>query len=258
VAKNSASQPPKVLAIDDDEIALEAIREILVAAGFEPHCLSSPIGATHVIVTQGIEAVVVDLNMPVMSGDRFISLLRSWDRIRDLPAVLISESSQDKLDGIAELLSAVQTVTKSNMRHALPQALNRLLAREKAQVGSQRAPSEVSPEEQKRFASAAHACVKLLSSMNSGRQQSWSPLLHELRALRDRARGAAPQLVKLVGKALESAEICARRQQLSPEARLALRGALELVARPETTAASNLQSLQSVHITRLQRACEDI
>jgi CheY-like chemotaxis protein len=255
--QSSAQRGPKILVIDDDEIALEAIREVLVAAGFEPHCLSSAIGATSVIVTQGIEAVVVDLNMPVMSGDRFISLLRSWDRIRDLPAVLISGSSQDKLDGVARVLSAVQTVTKSNMRQALPQALHRLLAKDKGPGSSLRAPSDASPEEQQQLASAAQACATLLSSMNSGKQQGWSPLLQQLRLLRERARSAAPQLLKLVSKALDTAETCARRQRLSPEARLALRGTLELMAQPEAAAASNLQSLHSVHFSRLQRACEE-
>jgi CheY-like chemotaxis protein len=119
----------KVLVIDDDEIAREAIREVLATAGYEPVCLASPIGATQVIVSKGIEAVVVDLNMPVMSGDRFISLLRSWDRIRTLPAILISESSQEKLDDAAGVLSSVQTVTKSNMRQALPHALQRALVK---------------------------------------------------------------------------------------------------------------------------------
>ncbi|HKO90918.1 MAG TPA: hypothetical protein VJU61_07195, partial [Polyangiaceae bacterium] len=176
---------------------------------------------------------------------------------RDLPAVLISSSSQDKLDGIAGILSAVQTVTKSNMRHALPQALQRLLAKDKTQTSSQRAPAETTPEEQKQLASAAQACTRLLSAMNSGKQQAWSPFLHELRLLRERARGAAPQLLKLVSKALETAESCARRQLLSPEARLALRGTLELLAQPDPAAGGNLQSLQSVHLARLQRACEE-
>ncbi|MFT3926426.1 MAG: response regulator [Myxococcales bacterium] len=119
----------KILVIDDDEIALEAIREVLVGAGYEPVCMGSPIGATQVIVSQGIEAVVVDLNMPVMTGDRFISLLRSWDRIRTLPAILISESTQERLEDVAGPLALVQTVTKSNMRKALPHALQRALAR---------------------------------------------------------------------------------------------------------------------------------
>src|SRR3954454_14733863 len=105
--EKTEARATKVLVIDDDEIALEAIREVLVTAGYEPVCLASPIGATQVIVSQGIEAVIVDLNMPVMSGDRFISLLRSWDRIRTLPAILISESSQDKIEDAAGALALV-------------------------------------------------------------------------------------------------------------------------------------------------------
>jgi CheY-like chemotaxis protein len=249
---------PKVLVIDDDEIALEALREVVESAGFEAHCLSSPIGATHLIIAQGIEAVVVDLNMPVMSGDRFISLLRSWDRIRDLPAILISESSQDKLDGIAGILSEVHTVTKSNMRSGLPQALRHVFAKEKSSLAAQRGASELSPDEQRRLARVAQACTKLLSAMNSGRQQDWAPFLQELRLLRDRARSGAPPLFKLVSKTLDTAEFCARRHLLSPEARLALRGTLELLAQPEAIATSNMQSLQSIHLSRLQRVCDEV
>jgi CheY-like chemotaxis protein len=251
----TASRRSKILVIDDDEIALEAIREVLAAAGFEPHCLTSPIGATQVIVTLGIEAVVVDLNMPVMRGDRFISLLRSWDRIRDLPAILISESPQEQLDGIAGILSAVQTVNKSSMRKALPQAIERALAKESL-PGNAR-PAELSPAEQRQLASMARSCMDLLTSVSSGRTQGWSLLLIELRTLRDRVRGAAPQLLRLVGKALDTADACARRQHLSAEARLALRGTLELVATSEALAASNLQSLQAVHLSRLERVREE-
>jgi two-component system nitrogen regulation response regulator NtrX len=119
----------RVLVIDDDEIALQSISDVLEAAGYEVHTMVSPIGATQVIVAKQIEAVVVDLNMPVMRGDRFIALLRGWDRIRELPTVLISGSPMSTLEAIADQLPGTGVVTKENLRTGLPGALARALAR---------------------------------------------------------------------------------------------------------------------------------
>jgi CheY-like chemotaxis protein len=118
-----------VLVIDDDEIVLESIRVLLSGAGFHVHCLVSPIGATQVIVSQNIQAVVVDLNMPVMQGDRFISLLRSWDKIRDMPTILLSGASSETLLAVAQDLPGIATVSKTTMHRTLPETLHRQLAR---------------------------------------------------------------------------------------------------------------------------------
>jgi len=109
----------RILVIDDDELALQAISDVLEAAGYDVHSMVSPIGATQVIVSQKIEAAVIDLNMPVMRGDRFITLLRSWDKLRELPTLLISGDSQRTLDEISATLSGVAVVTKRRLQHSL-------------------------------------------------------------------------------------------------------------------------------------------
>jgi CheY-like chemotaxis protein len=86
VAAREGTGKGRILVIDDDEIARQAISDLLHNGGYTVYPLASPIGATQVIATQGIVAAVIDLNMPVMSGDRFIALIRTWDRHRDGPA----------------------------------------------------------------------------------------------------------------------------------------------------------------------------
>jgi CheY-like chemotaxis protein len=83
-------------------------------------------------MSQQIRAVVVDLNMPVMHGDRFISLLRSWDKIRDIPTVLISGGAAETLESVAQSLPGVATVSKHSMHRSLPETLARLLAHQRA------------------------------------------------------------------------------------------------------------------------------
>ena len=124
-----SSSSARVLVIDDDDIVLESIRTLLSAAGYEVHCLASPIGATQFIVTRQIQAVVVDLNMPVMQGDRFISLLRSWDKIRSIPTILLSGAAPETLHAVAGKLPGVLAVSKDSMHRTLPETLGRILSR---------------------------------------------------------------------------------------------------------------------------------
>lgn len=135
-SKQPINQGTKVLVIDDDEVVLQAIRDVLEGAGYAVQCLVSPIGATQVIMSQQIRAVVVDLNMPVMHGDRFISLLRSWEKIREIPTVLISGAGNETLESAARQLPGVATVSKQHLHRQLPETLARLLAQARAQAMS--------------------------------------------------------------------------------------------------------------------------
>jgi CheY-like chemotaxis protein len=117
-----------VLVIDDDEIALQAISDVLEEAGFQVRALVSPIGATQVIAADDIEAAVIDLHMPLMSGDKLVSLIRSWDRLRDLPVVLISGSSAKTLEEVARQLPDVPVVTKDSMKRVLVSVVTRALS----------------------------------------------------------------------------------------------------------------------------------
>ncbi|MFT3924433.1 MAG: response regulator [Myxococcales bacterium] len=253
-------QAGRVLVIDDDEIALESIRDVLAEAGFQVHCLTSPIGATQVIVSHGIDAVVVDLNMPVLRGDRFISLLRSWERIRDLPTILLSGASTETLEKLAQQMPGVQTVTKESMRRLLPLALRRSMARERAHPTSLRRATDLSSVEKGALASAAQASLKVLLEGAAGREIQWESLLHTLKLLRDHAQqvGTA-QLVKLTAKLVEVGERCADRRNLVPDARLALRGALDFLTCLEgSNAGPRLPQMAAVHLSRLERVLEDL
>ena len=123
-----AVQRARVLVIDDDEIALTAIGDVLEQAGFEVHAMISPVGATQVIASERIHAAVIDLHMPLMSGDWLVSLVRSWDQFRDLPVVLISASSAKTLEEVARQLPDVPVVTKDSMRRMLASVVTRALS----------------------------------------------------------------------------------------------------------------------------------
>ncbi len=136
-----------ILVIDDDDGTLQAIADLLRGAGFDVHALASPIGATQVIANHGVSAAVIDMNMPVMRGDRFIALVRSWDRIRDLPIVLVAgdQAPQNpalRRPGVAVIAKAqVPELLVSTLRQALGGASKRESMLPSAAIGtSARAP----------------------------------------------------------------------------------------------------------------------
>jgi CheY-like chemotaxis protein len=224
----------RILVIDDDELALQAISDVLEAAGYDVHSMVSPIGATQIIVSQGIEAAVIDLNMPVMRGDRFISLLRSWDKLRDLPTVLISGDSQRALDDISATLSGVAVVTKRRLQHSLVPTLARILPqrREREEVVPARHGTDALATYLQAMQSDARTAVSQLSLMRPTPQRSAGPLLGTLTDMEASARAAGLMPIeRLIGSMHELCSACARAGRIPDEAELALVAVFEFLSR---------------------------
>lgn len=119
----------KVLVIDDDDIARELIVSILQSAGFSVYDLPSPIGATRSIVDNEITVVVLDLLMPVLSGDKLAKMLRSNARLSNLVIVLVSSSDLNDLRRLAVKVNANAVVPKSQLRKELVPAIKEAIRR---------------------------------------------------------------------------------------------------------------------------------
>jgi len=257
-----------VLVIDDDEIALLAITEILRHGGYSVHPLASPIGATQLIATLGIVAAVIDLNMPVMRGDRFIALVRSWDRIRDLPIVLISGDSPQNIRDAAARLPGVAVVTKAQMAGRLVPTMDNALtakhsAAAKPSLGATshagppahpgRAKSELGKSPQARH---AHACLAAWRDYSLTRTDA-SALLASIVTLRDELRlQGLLHAAQLISAALEVAQLCSQRAQVPDEANSAIAEVLGHLANAEGDRARSTERSLALDIqrSRLERA----
>lgn len=118
----------RVLVVDDDEVVLVAISDLLERQGYRVYTQISPIGATQVIVRQRIDAAVIDVNLPEMQGDSVVRLIRSWDRLKDLPIIMVSGASTSRLDQIKRDLPGIQIVPKATMHRDLGRVLFEALA----------------------------------------------------------------------------------------------------------------------------------
>jgi PleD family two-component response regulator len=122
-----ADAPTRVLVIDDDEIARELLGSVLEAAGFLVYSLPSPIGATRVLQLNEVSAIVLDVVMPALSGDRLTTLLRHNPRFAKLAVVLVSGEGDAELSKLASAVGADAVVSKKDIRQSLTTTVKKAL-----------------------------------------------------------------------------------------------------------------------------------
>ena len=128
---------PKVLVVDDSEIALEMARIRLEEAGFEVVTLSSPFGFSAELRAQTPDIVLLDVSMPALQGDRLLQIAqrhvddtpssKGGPKRRRCPIVLYSDRPEQELGEIARACGADGYVRKSLNFDAIVRALRRLL-----------------------------------------------------------------------------------------------------------------------------------
>ena len=114
----------RVLVIDDDDIARELLIDTLEKEGFEVFQLPSAIGASRIIFRQAIDAVVLDVMMPEINGDKLARLLRQHARGASLAIVLVSSQPVAELQKLATAADADAVLSKTEIRTRLVNAVN--------------------------------------------------------------------------------------------------------------------------------------
>lgn len=121
-----------ILVVDDSDLARERMTSLLEDGGFRVIALSSPIGSTRAILENDVRAVVIDVLMPGMRGDRLALLFRRNPRLKDLGVVLVSGESADELLRLSIESGADAVVAKADLNDLVP-AVRRVLRRKDSQ-----------------------------------------------------------------------------------------------------------------------------
>lgn len=118
----------RVLVIDDDDVARELLSSTLEDAGHEVFELPSAIGATREIYQKAIDAVVLDVMMPDINGDKLAKVLRQNARGKHLAIVLVSSRPSSELEALAVRANADAVLSKSRVRKELGEIVARTCA----------------------------------------------------------------------------------------------------------------------------------
>ena len=83
-------QACKVLCLDDDRVTLKAIEHILATRGFEVQALSDPLQLWAALSESVPDVLLLDLEMPTVSGFEICRVLRSDPRRAHLPIIVLT------------------------------------------------------------------------------------------------------------------------------------------------------------------------
>jgi CheY-like chemotaxis protein len=122
----------KVLVIDDSEPARIVMTRLLEAGGYSVLTLPSGIGASRIIQREDVSAIVVDVTMPGLPGDKLVEMLRKNARTREMVIVVVSGCAPEELEEIRARCGADDAVAKRELASALVAALARNLCRASA------------------------------------------------------------------------------------------------------------------------------
>jgi CheY-like chemotaxis protein len=87
----------KVLVVDDDELHLYTTKELLQDDRFDVVTHQHGFGVTSLMTQLQPDLVLLDINMPALSGDKLAGLLRTNSDTSHIPIVFYSSNDEDSL-----------------------------------------------------------------------------------------------------------------------------------------------------------------
>lgn len=117
-----------VLLIDDSETVLGLLGEALRDEGLEVHAESSVIRANRHLFRSRIDLVLLDVQMPMISGAEVCRILKSREETRGVPVLFCSDLPEEELRGLVEEAGAEGFVSKSRPLPELVAEVKRRLA----------------------------------------------------------------------------------------------------------------------------------
>lgn len=96
-----------VLIVDDEECIRETLREAVEMAGFSAVLAANGVEALNVLSRRRPCLVLVDLVMPVMTGEELLARMRADPALADIPVVVCTSAPQWAPAGISVLAKPI-------------------------------------------------------------------------------------------------------------------------------------------------------
>jgi len=120
----------RVLIADDSPVMRAFVRRVIELSGFElAECLEASNGAEALekLRSEWVDAILTDINMPVVDGEEFLRRLAADDLLSSIPAIVIStDATRNRIERLLAL-GARGYVTKPFLPETLRAELERTL-----------------------------------------------------------------------------------------------------------------------------------
>ena len=109
---------PKIMIVDDNNLILEITGDLFEEAGFHVVKRNSPLGTTAAVNQEKPDCILLDVNMPALSGDKIVGLLKG-KRSGGMKILLHSDRGEEELQRLAMETGADGFVKKSGDKGVL-------------------------------------------------------------------------------------------------------------------------------------------
>jgi CheY-like chemotaxis protein len=104
-----------IVIIDDDLVILETARRLLERDGLRVVVYSEGFDATNFAARQRPDLILMDVNMPFLSGDSLATIFKRHEELGGVPLVLFSSNEEGELRRMARELGVLGYISKSAM-----------------------------------------------------------------------------------------------------------------------------------------------
>lgn len=118
-----------VLIVDDDPIVLQVTKERLEGIGYTVHVREEALGTSQWTAEFQPDIVLLDINMPAITGTDLAQLLKKRRATRDITIILYSSLDATELQGKLHATGAVGAIQKTGDARRFLDEFERLTAR---------------------------------------------------------------------------------------------------------------------------------
>ncbi len=119
----------KILVIDDDEKLLGAVRRLLTAAGFDIVTSDSALRLPQLVQREKPDLVLLDIEMPALTGEHVLEMTKLFEFLRDIPIVLHSARGEEQLQELVARSNAIGYIKKTGNPMSLVSQVQKFLER---------------------------------------------------------------------------------------------------------------------------------
>lgn len=125
---NSSAQP-RILIIDDDQGVIKLTTSILSSNGYEVLSSSEAPAGLEMAMKEKIDLIVLDVMIPIINGFNICRLLKSQEKYKMIPIVLLTSRSEDEDRKIGKEVGADAYIAKPLNRENFLTTIKDLLSK---------------------------------------------------------------------------------------------------------------------------------